>query len=91
MERVSNISSDFRLSPDKSGPSYYLPVSASEIIKELPNLSDADRRAVVEKLCELAEGGPRWEEIINDDRPRPGLQAFIEKARAEGTESSLFL
>jgi hypothetical protein len=61
-------------------------VSASEIIKELPKLSDAERRAVFDKLCELAEGDKHWEQIINDSRPRPKLDAFIEKARAEGSE-----
>jgi hypothetical protein len=61
-------------------------VSASEIIKELAKLSDAERRAVFDKLCELAQGDQRWEEIIDDERPRPKLEAFIEKARAEGSE-----
>jgi len=61
-------------------------VSASEIIKELPKLSEAERRAVFNKLCELAEGDRRWEEIIDDERPRPKLDAFVEKARAEGSE-----
>jgi len=61
-------------------------VSASEIIKELPKLSDAERRAVFDKLCELAEGDQRWEQIIEDERPRPKLEAFVEKARAEGSE-----
>jgi len=61
-------------------------VSASEIIKELPKLSEAERRAVFNKLCELAEGDRRWKEIIDDERPRPKLDAFVEKARAEGSE-----
>ena len=61
-------------------------MSASEIIKELPKLSDAERRAVFDKLCELAEGDQRWEEIIDDQRPRPKLDAFVENARAEGSE-----
>ncbi|PYJ55023.1 MAG: hypothetical protein DME82_08870 [Verrucomicrobia bacterium] len=61
-------------------------MSASEIIKELPKLSEAERRAVFDKLCELAEGDRRWEEIIDDERPRPKLDAFVEKARAEGSE-----
>jgi len=61
-------------------------VSASEIIKELPKLSDAERRAVFNKLCELAEGDQRWQEIIDDECPRPKLDAFVEKARAEGSE-----
>ena len=65
---------------------YYFSVSASEIIKELPKLSEAERRAVFNKLCELAEGDRRWEEIIDDERPRPKLDAFVEKARAEGSE-----
>ena len=61
-------------------------MSASEIIKELPKLSDAERRAVFDKLCELAQGDQRWEEIIEDERLRPKLEAFVEKARAEGSE-----
>ena len=61
-------------------------MSASEIIKELPKLSETERRAVFNKLCELAEGDQRWEEIIDDERPRSKLDAFVEKARAEGSE-----
>ena len=61
-------------------------MSASEIIKELPKLNDAERRAVFDKLCELAQGDQRWEQIIDDERPRPKLDAFVEKARAEGSE-----
>jgi hypothetical protein len=62
-------------------------VSASEIIKELPKLSDAERCAILEKLRELAQvDDDRWEEIINEPTPRPKLQAFIEKATAEGSE-----
>jgi hypothetical protein len=41
---------------------------------------------VFDKLCELAEGDQRWGEIIDDERPRPKLDAFVEKARAEGSE-----
>ena len=72
---------------DKHPPTEYIfAVSASEIIKELPKLSDAERRAVFDKLCELTQGDQRWEEIIDEERPRPKLEAFIEKARAEGSE-----
>jgi hypothetical protein len=46
-------------------------VSASEIIKEFPKLSEAERRDVFDQRCELAEGDRRWEEIIDDERPRP--------------------
>jgi len=31
-------------------------VSAAEIIEELPKLTEAERRAVFDKLCELAQG-----------------------------------
>ena len=59
-------------------------MSASEIIKELAKLSDAERRAVFDKLCELAQGDQRWEEIIDDERPRPKLEAFLRESAAEG-------
>ena len=74
--------------PDKIvNESYDLTVSASEIIQELPKLSDAERQAVLDKLRELAQvDDDRWEEIINEPTPRPKLQAFIEKATAEGSE-----
>jgi len=62
-------------------------VSASEIIKELPKLSDAERSAILDKLRELAQvDDDRWEEIINAPTARPKLRAFIEKATAEGSE-----
>jgi hypothetical protein len=41
---------------------------------------------VFQKLRELAEGDQRWEEIIDDERPHLKLDAFVEKARAEGSE-----
>jgi hypothetical protein len=62
-------------------------VSASEIINELPKLTEAERHAVFNRLCELAQGDRHWEQIINDPRPRPKLEAFIDKARAEGSEA----
>ncbi len=61
-------------------------MSAAEIIEELPKLTDVERRAVYDKLCELAQGDQRWEEIINDERPHPKLETFIGQARAEGSE-----
>ena len=62
-------------------------VSASEIIKELPKLSDLERRAILEKLRELAQvDDERWEEIINDPTPRPKLEAFMRESAAEGSE-----
>ena len=62
-------------------------VSASEIIKELPKLSELERQAVLDKLRELAQvDDDRWEEIINEPTPRPKLRAFIEQATAEGSE-----
>jgi hypothetical protein len=76
------------LLPDKiANGGYDLTVSASEIIQELPKLSDAERQAVLDKLRELAQvDDDRWEEIINEPTPRPKLQAFIEQATAEGSE-----
>ena len=80
--------SAFTLLPDKiANGGYDLTVSASEIIQELPKLSDAERQAVLDKLRELAQvDDDRWEEIINEPTPRPKLQAFIEQATAEGSE-----
>ncbi len=80
--------SPFTLLPDKiANGGYDLTVSASEIIQELPKLSDAERQAVLDKLRELAQvDDDRWEEIINEPTPRPKLQAFIEQATAEGSE-----
>jgi hypothetical protein len=60
-------------------------VSGSEIIKELPKLSDAERRAVLDKLRELSQlDDARWEELLNDPRPRPKLDAFMRESAAEG-------
>jgi hypothetical protein len=60
-------------------------VSAAEIIKELPRLSDAERRAILEKLRELAQvDDDRWEEIINEPQPHPKLEAFLRESAAEG-------
>ena len=80
--------SAFTLLPDKiANGGYDLTVSASEIIQELPKLSDAERQAVLDKLRELAQvDDDRWEEIINEPTPRPKLHVFMEKARAEGSE-----
>src|SRR5437899_4327928 len=70
-----------------SGPDYNGDVSASEIINELPKLTEAERQAIVEKLRELAQvDDDRWEQIINEPMPRPKLKAFIEQAKAEGSE-----
>jgi hypothetical protein len=64
---------------------YNFAVSASEIIQELPKLSDAERRAVLEKLRELAHlDDEHWEELLNDPQPRPKLEAFLRESAAEG-------
>jgi len=48
-----------RLSPDKiAHRGYNFAVSASEIIKELPKLSEAERRAIREGLLEIANQDP---------------------------------
>jgi hypothetical protein len=62
-------------------------MSAADIIKALPKLSEEDRQAILEKLRELSQmDDDRWEQIINEPAPRPKLQAFIEQATAEGSE-----
>jgi hypothetical protein len=70
---------------------YNFAVSASEIIKELPKLSEAERRAVLNKLRELSQlDDERWDELLNDPKPRPKLEAFLRESAAEG-ESPLDL
>jgi hypothetical protein len=65
-------------------------VSAAEIISELPRLTDAERRAILEKLRELAhQDDAQWENIINDPRPLPKLEEFFRQAAAEGGEEAL--
>ena len=69
------------------GTRLYWGVSASEISNELPKLTEAERRAILDKLRELAQvDDDRWEEIINEPMPRPKLKTFIEQATAEGSE-----
>ena len=43
-------------------------MSASEIIKELPKLSETDRRAVLEKLRELAAQDENSTELYSAER-----------------------
>ena len=76
--------SAFTLLPDKiANGGYDLTVSASEIIQELPKLSDAERQAVLDKLRELAQvDDDRWDEIVNKPTPRPKLQVFMEQPKA---------
>jgi hypothetical protein len=60
-------------------------VSASEIIKELPKLSEEERRAILDKLRELAQQDDEgWEQLLNDPQPRPKLEAFLRESAAEG-------
>jgi len=62
-------------------------VSAAEIIDELPKLNETERRAVLEKLRELAhQDDEQWERIIADPRRRPKLEAFVKEALSEGSE-----
>ena len=52
-------------------------MSASEIIQELPKLSDAERRAVLDKLRELAHvDDDRWEELLNDPKAASEIGSF---------------
>jgi hypothetical protein len=69
------------------GKCYTFCVSAAEIIDELPKLNETERRAVLEKLRELAhQDDAQWERIIADPRRRPKLEAFVKEALSEGSE-----
>ena len=70
--------SAFPLLPDKiANGGYDLTVSASEIIQELPKLSDAERQAVLDKLRELARlDDERWEELLNNPKPPSEARSF---------------
>lgn len=62
-------------------------MSAAEIIDQLPKLNEIERRAILEKLRELAhQDDEQWERIIADPRPRPKLDAFVNEALTEGSE-----
>lgn len=51
--------SDHKFSDDSRSPSQYIPaVSTAEIIKELPHLPEADRRAIRDVLLEIANRDP---------------------------------
>ena len=60
-------------------------MSAAEIIKELPKLTEAERRAVLNKLRELFQmDDDRWEQLLNDPVPRPKLESFVRESADEG-------
>ena len=62
-------------------------MSAADIIDQLPKLNETERRAIFEKLRELAQqDDEQWERIIADPRPRPKLDAFVKEALSEGSE-----
>jgi len=65
--------------------SYIDLMSAAEIMKELPKLTEAERRAVLNKLRELSQmDDEQWEQILNDPRPRPKLESFVRESAEEG-------
>ena len=60
-------------------------MSAAEILKELPKLTEAERRAVLNKLRELSQmDDEQWERLLNDPRPRPKLETFVRESGDEG-------
>lgn len=60
-------------------------MSAAEIIEQLPKLTEAEKRAVLNKLRELLQlDDDRWEKLLNDPRPRPKLEAFVRESAEEG-------
>jgi len=65
-------------------------VSASEIIKELPKLSEAERQAVLDKLRELAQvDDDRWEEIINSVRRGPNSEPLSNRRQPKAASHSI--
>jgi len=60
-------------------------VSAAEIIKELPKLTDAERRSILEKLRELMQmDDAHWEQLLAEPMRRPKLEAFVRESADEG-------
>ncbi len=59
-----------------------------ELIRICESLSEDKRAEVADFAQFLAErqDDARWERIINDPRPLPKLEAFIEQAVREGSE-----
>lgn len=54
-------------------------------MNELPKLTEAERRAVLNKLQELAQmDDEQWEKLVNDPRPRPKLENFVRESAEEG-------
>lgn len=62
--------------------------ATAEIIAVCEALPPARQAEVADfaKILLAQEGDARWNEIINDPQPRPKLEAFVEKAVAEGSE-----
>ncbi len=61
-----------------------LTVSASEIIQELPKLSDAERQAVLDKLRELAQvDDDRWELQREGSKAKPYQVKQVRKILAK--------
>ncbi len=56
-------------------------MSATEIIKELPKLTQAERRAIIEKLREL--DAEAWDRQIEEDATSGKLDRFAEQALKE--------
>lgn len=64
-------------------------VSAAEIIEELPKLTDVERRAVLNRLRELLQiDEAKWEQLLNDPRPRPKLETFVRESAGQNARNS---
>jgi hypothetical protein len=54
-------------------------------MNELPKLTEAERRAVLNKLRELSQmDDEQWEQLLNDPRSRPKLESFLRESAEEG-------
>ena len=63
--------------------------TATEEIIEVCGALPPEKRAEVADFAKFLlarQGDERWEQIINDPRPLPELEAFFQEAAAEGSE-----
>ena len=60
-----------------------------ELIRICEALPEDKRTEVADfaRFLLAQEDDKRWEELIDDPRPRPKLEAFVREAVAEGSES----
>ena len=63
-------------------------MSATEIAELCAALPEAKREEVADfvRFLLARQEDERWERLIADPKPRPGLEAFLRESAAEGAE-----